>query len=102
MGVAYAGPRIRKVHWRRHRRDQLAAIIYEPHPSGSLAAVATSERTGLGNVWQPCSGGFGFRHVGRDRVHQRRRQAVIGLEPDFLQPRADAGHLLRLHARFDH
>ena len=28
----------------------IAAIICEPHPSGSLAVVATSERTGLGNV----------------------------------------------------
>ena len=35
-----------------------------------------------------------FRDMGRDRVHQRRRQAIIGLELEFLQPRADRAHVV--------
>src|SRR4051794_39262518 len=35
---------------------------------------------------------------GRERVHQRRAQAVVGLEPDLAQPGANAGHLRRVDA----
>ena len=42
------------------------------------------------------AGGLG--DVGGDRVHQRRRQAVVRLEAELLQPAADAGHPVRADA----
>src|ERR1700733_4461523 len=44
----------------------------------------------------------GFRHMGGDRIHQGRRKTVIRLKPEFLETRADAGHLVRLDAGLDH
>src|SRR6202012_707635 len=41
-------------------------------------------------------------YMGRDRIHQRWRQTIIGLEPDFFQPRPDVGHLSRVDAGLDH
>ena len=50
----------------------------------------------------PASGRFlRFRHMGRNGVHQWRRQAIIGLESEFLQTLAYAVHLFRLHAGLD-
>src|SRR6266550_2426289 len=50
----------------------------------------------------PASGRFlRFRHMGRNGVHQWRRQAIIGLESEFLQTPAYAVHLFRLHAGLD-
>src|SRR6266478_3512785 len=40
--------------------------------------------------------------MGSDRVHQGRRQTIIGLKPEFLETRADAGHVVRLDAGLDH
>ena len=37
-----------------------------------------------------------------DRIHQRRRQAVIGLEAQFLQPGAHGRHVARPRTGFDH
>src|ERR1700712_1162647 len=48
------------------------------------------------------SGCLGFRHVGGNRIHQRRRQAVVGIKPEFFQTRPDPVHLGRLDAGFDH
>ena len=42
-----------------------------------------------------------FRDVGGDRVHQRRRQAIIGLEPEFRQARSDPRHLRWCDAGLD-
>jgi len=36
-----------------------------------------------------------------NRVHERRRKAVVGLEPQLLQPGADGPHLIRGGAGFD-
>src|SRR5512140_1717257 len=48
---------------------------------------------------QPGSAGFArsgrllrFGHVGGDGIHQRRRQAVIGFEPELLETRPDPVH----------
>src|SRR5437016_3974629 len=40
--------------------------------------------------------------MGCDRIHQRRRQAVIGLKPEFLETRPDPAHLGGTDAGFDH
>lgn len=90
--------------WR--RKGGIAALVPGGDRPGLLGAAGASEQRGAGEGFggpaqEAFSGGLGFRHMGCDRVHQRRRQAVIRLEPDLLQPRTDAGHLLRLHARFD-
>src|ERR1700730_16304876 len=37
-----------------------------------------------------------------DRIHQRRRQAVIGLKPEFLEARSDPRQLRRIDAGLDH
>jgi glutathione S-transferase len=39
--------------------------------------------------------------VRRDRIHQSRRQAVVGLETQLLETRADGSHLVGLGAGFD-
>jgi hypothetical protein len=39
--------------------------------------------------------------VGRNCIHQRRRQAVVRLEAEFLQSRAHCAHLRRVGARLD-
>src|SRR5262249_33236694 len=44
---------------------------------------------------------LGFRRVGRDQVHQRRRQAVVRLELQLLQPRAHLAHLRRRETGLD-
>src|SRR3974390_2180592 len=49
----------------------------------------------------PRSSRFGLCHVGSDRIHQRRRQAIIWLKSEFLQPAADLVRLLGLDAGFD-
>jgi len=43
-------------------------------------------------------GRFCLGHMSCNRIHQRRRQAIIGLEPEFLQARANPVHLIRLDA----
>src|SRR5882672_4331094 len=40
--------------------------------------------------------------MGGDRIHQGWRQAIIGLESEFLETRTDAGHLVRFDAGLDH
>src|SRR5579871_531100 len=65
-----------------------------------ILPAATMPPADSGSGWSR-SGRLGLGHMGRDRIHQRRRQAVIGLEPEFLQTGADAVHLLGLDARFD-
>ena len=52
----------------------------------------------------PCSSrlGLGLGHVARDRIHQGRRQAIIGFEPEFLQPSPDSVHLARLNTGLQH
>src|SRR5581483_6173427 len=47
------------------------------------------------------SRGLGLRDVSGDRIHQGRRQAVIGLEPKVLQTRPDRAHLARVDAGLD-
>src|SRR5258706_12753625 len=47
------------------------------------------------------SGRFGFRHVGGDRIHQGRRQAIIRFKSEFPKPRADTGEFLRVDAGLD-
>src|SRR6266851_2702066 len=42
-----------------------------------------------------------LRHMSRNGVHQWRRQAIIGLESEFLQTPPYAVHLFRLHAGLD-
>src|SRR5580692_5489245 len=37
-----------------------------------------------------------------DRIHQRRRQAVIGFKPEFLETRPDGAHLRRVDTGFNH
>ena len=46
--------------------------------------------------------GLGFCHVGGDGIHQRGRQAVIGFEPEFLEPGPDPAHRPRLDPGLDH
>ena len=48
------------------------------------------------------SGGLGFGDMRCDCIHQRRRQTIIRLEPQFLEACPDARHLVRLDAGFDH
>jgi len=64
---------------------------------GAADSMAERDRkadyaTMLGRKGRP-SGRFGFRYMGGDRVHQRRRKTIIGLKPEFLEARSDAGHL---------
>src|SRR5258705_9830434 len=40
--------------------------------------------------------------MGGDRIHQGWRQAIIGLESEFLETRTDPGHLVRFDAGLDH
>src|SRR6202171_4475530 len=40
--------------------------------------------------------------MGVDRIHQGWRQAIIGLESEFLETRADPRHLVRFDAGLDH
>jgi hypothetical protein len=47
-------------------------------------------------------GDLGLRHMRGDRIHQRRRQAIVGLKTQFLQPSANGFHLLRFDAGLDH
>lgn len=37
-----------------------------------------------------------FGRVGRDRIHQRRRQAIVGRKPELCQPGPDRPHIFRL------
>src|SRR5712672_4203353 len=71
------------------RSDVIAASAGGGAASGSLRKVAGS-------------GSFGFRHMGGDRIHQGWRQAIIGLESEFLETRTDPGHLVRFDAGLDH
>jgi hypothetical protein len=48
------------------------------------------------------SGSLGFGYVRGDRIHQRWRQAIIGLEPKLLEARPDPRHLVGLDAGLDH
>src|SRR6202022_3435356 len=48
------------------------------------------------------SGRFRFRHMGSDRIHQRRRQTIIGLKPKLTKARPDPVHLRGGNAGFDH
>jgi len=48
------------------------------------------------------SGGLGFGDMRRDCIHQRWRQTIIRLEPQFLEACPDTRHLIRLDAGFDH
>src|ERR1700737_2215567 len=47
------------------------------------------------------SGRFRFRHMGSDRIHQRRRQTIIGLKPKLTKARPDPVHLRGGNAGFD-
>src|SRR5579871_2715361 len=44
---------------------------------------------------------LGLRRMGRDQVHERRRQTVIGLEAELLEPGAHCAHLIGRCARLD-
>ena len=66
--------------------------------SGERPTAAPSRRGQL--LGQSVQHALGLRDVGRDRVHQRRRQAVVGLEAELLA-RADFGHLRGLGAGLD-
>src|SRR5262245_40374893 len=79
----------------------------EPVPFATSGTATGSARAALamqGN-WRcagPASGRFlRFRYMGRNRVHQWWRQAIIGLESEFLQTPAYAVHVFRLHAGLD-
>jgi hypothetical protein len=48
------------------------------------------------------SGRLRFRHVGRDRIHQRRRQTIKRLQPEFLETRSNARHRRWGDARLDY
>src|SRR5712672_4021126 len=71
------------------RSDVIATSAGGGAASGSLRKVARS-------------GSFGFRHMGGDRIHQGWRQAIIGLESEFLETRTDPRHLVRFDAGLDH
>src|SRR5262245_22822228 len=56
-----------------------------------LGVYPSHRMVGLGRQLAGC-----LREMGRDRVHQRRRQAIIRLEPKLLQTSADRAHVARL------
>src|SRR5688572_23064080 len=62
-----------------------------------LGVYPSHRLVGLGRQLAGC-----LREMGRDRVHQRRRQAIIWLEAQLLQPRPHRAHVARLRGtRFD-
>src|ERR1700722_4258726 len=65
---------------------------------GLPASNATAALTSIGSTLQN-AGGFG--NVRRDEIHQRRRQAIVGLEFQFPQPGAYGTHLARIRAGFN-
>ena len=64
--------------------------------------ISESDRTNSGapgiSKNQQESGGLGFCHMGCDRIHQWWRQAIIGLETEFLETGSDLIHFLRFDA----
>src|SRR6185437_5840180 len=68
-------------------------------PGDGTATGSTPGAVPRGSVRQ---GARSLRDVGGDRVHQRRRQAIIGLKAKLLQSAADRAHPVRADARFDH
>src|SRR5205823_14975724 len=48
-----------------------------------------------------CACALCLGRMGCDEVHQRRREAVVGLKTELLQPRAHGTHLLGLGAGLD-
>src|SRR6266700_3721706 len=89
-GTMSAAPSLSGLHDARNRTRPVATAL-----AASVAASGTFRETAG-------SGSLGFRHVGGDRIHQRRRQAIIGLEPKLLEARPDTRHLVMLDAGLDH
>ena len=87
----------------RHLLDRGTASLELPEiaPLGGDASAPPhpSRRPGGRSALQ---GARGLGRMGRDGVHQGRRQGVVGLEPELLQPPSDGPHPIRAHARFDH
>src|SRR6185437_5452554 len=79
-----------------------ALRAYSAGSSGDVALICGRDETAAAIALG--SGGSRLRlcDVGCDRVHQWRRQAVIGLEPDLLQAPPDIGHFGRVDAGLDH
>jgi hypothetical protein len=93
--------RLRKGNGRLYaKRKRLSARSLTRHvtPREHLLAAGLLPRLLLGPPW---SGGLRLRRVTGDRVHQSRRQTVIGLKAQLLQPVTDTLHLLRFDAGFD-
>src|SRR5580692_10993689 len=63
--------------------------------SGLPASNATAALTSMTSSLQHARG---LRDVGRDEIHQRRRQAIVGLQLQFAQARAHRTHLARIRA----
>src|SRR4029453_17545249 len=81
-------------------RTDPVCVIGLPPPKTEARRPAGGGGTTTGGG--PASGRFlRLRHMGRNGAHQWRRQAIIGLESEFLQTPAYAFHLLRLHAGLD-
>src|SRR6202140_3855588 len=77
------------------------------------AKIATGQTCGSGWPLSPPTGAYArfadsgrlgsrFRQMGGDRIHQRRRQTIIGLKPEFLETRPDRTHLGGVDAGLNH
>jgi hypothetical protein len=80
------------------RRIYLLGCFSESRVRRSRILPVAAIATGRCRISLPLLGCFGLRHMGCNRIHQRRRQAIIGLEPEIPQACAYPVHLLGLDA----
>src|ERR1700733_7892878 len=66
--------------------------------SGLPASNATAALTSMSSTLQDARG---LRDMGRDVIHQRRRQAIIGFQFQFPQTAAHRAHIGRIRAGLD-
>src|SRR5206468_10732983 len=75
-------------------REGSACRSRRPYRSRSRLSYCWTSGALLGwTLLRVVEGALGFRGMRRDQVHERRRQAIIRLQAEFLQPRPDRAHL---------